>query len=181
MADISKEIKILRDAVYGEEVRGGFISLAEKVNTEATNSATSAKESADAAKAAKTVADTSAANANEKADLADSAAKRATDIAGLVERKLNNGEFIGERGPQGIQGPKGDTGATGPQGLQGPKGDTGPQGPQGKEGAAVITSLNPGFFAMSVNSDGHLIMTHNDNEPQPPLSVEAGRLIYKIS
>lgn len=180
MADINKEIKAFREAVYGEEVRDSMVSLAEKVNTESTNAAASSRESAASAKAAKVVADTAASNANEKADLADSAAKRATDIAGLVERKLNNGEFIGERGPQGIQGIKGDTGATGPQGIQGQKGDTGPQGPQGKEGAAVITSLNPGFFAMSVNSDGHLIMTHNDNEPQPPLSVEAGRLIYKI-
>ena len=49
----------------------------------------------------------------------------------------------GERGPQGPQGTKGDTGpkgATGPQGLQGvqgvqgPKGDTGEQGPQGIQG-----------------------------------------------
>lgn len=41
------------------------------------------------------------------------------------------------QGPQGIQGPKGDTGATGPQGpqgIQGPKGDTGPQGPKGDQG-----------------------------------------------
>ena len=40
-------------------------------------------------------------------------------------------------GPQGIQGPKGDTGAIGPQGLQGPiglTGATGPQGPQGPQG-----------------------------------------------
>ena len=40
-------------------------------------------------------------------------------------------------GPQGIQGPKGDTGAMGPQGLQGPiglTGATGPQGPQGIQG-----------------------------------------------
>ena len=34
MADISKEIKAFQDAVYGEEVRGSMISLAEKVNTE---------------------------------------------------------------------------------------------------------------------------------------------------
>ena len=43
-------------------------------------------------------------------------------------------QLEGLRGPQGIQGPKGDTGAQGKQGIQGPKGDTGPQGPQGKQG-----------------------------------------------
>ena len=36
------------------------------------------------------------------------------------------------KGPQGIQGPKGDTG---PQGIQGPKGDTGPAGPKGETGS----------------------------------------------
>lgn len=41
------------------------------------------------------------------------------------------------QGPTGMQGPKGDTGATGsqgPQGVQGPKGDTGATGPQGPQG-----------------------------------------------
>lgn len=38
MADISKEIKDFREAVYGEDVRDSMISLAEKVNEEAENS-----------------------------------------------------------------------------------------------------------------------------------------------
>ncbi|MED3612704.1 Gly-Xaa-Xaa repeat protein, partial [Bacillus wiedmannii] len=37
-------------------------------------------------------------------------------------------------GPQGIQGPQGNTGATGPQGIQGPQGNTGATGPQGIQG-----------------------------------------------
>ena len=43
----------------------------------------------------------------------------------------------GDTGPAGPQGPAGDPGATGPQGPQGPAGDpgaTGPQGPQGPQG-----------------------------------------------
>jgi Siphovirus ReqiPepy6 Gp37-like protein/Collagen triple helix repeat (20 copies) len=43
-------------------------------------------------------------------------------------------DLQGHVGPQGIQGPKGDTGLTGPQGPQGPKGDTGEQGPRGLTG-----------------------------------------------
>jgi Collagen triple helix repeat (20 copies) len=45
----------------------------------------------------------------------------------------------GATGPQGPQGLKGDTGAigaTGPQGPKGDTGDTGPQGPKGDTGAA---------------------------------------------
>ena len=48
----------------------------------------------------------------------------------------------GAMGPQGIQGPIGLTGAAGPQGIQGPKGDTGaigPQGPQGIQGPIGLT------------------------------------------
>jgi collagen triple helix repeat protein len=40
----------------------------------------------------------------------------------------------GDTGPQGIQGPKGDTGAIGPQGPQGAQGDTGLQGSAGPAG-----------------------------------------------
>ena len=45
------------------------------------------------------------------------------------------------KGPQGIQGPKGDRGIQGPQGPAGPqgeKGDTGPQGPKGDKGATGL-------------------------------------------
>jgi hypothetical protein len=38
------------------------------------------------------------------------------------------------QGPQGLQGPKGDTGAQGPQGLKGDKGNTGATGAQGPAG-----------------------------------------------
>ena len=54
-----------------------------------------------------------------------------------VEKKLQDGSFIGPQGPQGIQGPKGDkgdTGATGPQGLRGEQGPIGPQGEKGLKG-----------------------------------------------
>ena len=43
--------------------------------------------------------------------------------------KLEDGVLNEQVGPQGPQGPKGDTGP------QGPKGDTGPQGPKGETGA----------------------------------------------
>lgn len=55
---------------------------------------------------------------------------------------LPNPEPRNIRGPQGIQGPKGDTGATGPQGPQGAKGDTGATGPQGPQGAKGDTGVS---------------------------------------
>lgn len=64
---------------------------------------------------------------------------------------------------------------------RGEKGDKGDKGDKGEQGYTAVTSLAPGMFAMSVNQDGHLILTHNDNEPTPPFSVKNGHLIYTIS
>ena len=102
---------------------------------------------------------------------ADDAASGAQKVANDVQKKLDNGEFVGaqgpkgekgdtgaqgprgekgdtgERGPQGEtgetgpQGPKGETGAIGPQGSRGETGATGPQGPKGKDGEVTFESL----------------------------------------
>ena len=109
--------------------------------------------------------------ANTAAGKAISAASGAQKVANDVQKKLDNGEFVGaqgpkgekgdtgaqgprgekgdtgERGPQGEtgatgpQGPKGETGAIGPQGPQGETGATGPQGPKGKDGEVTFESL----------------------------------------
>ena len=109
--------------------------------------------------------------ANTAAGKAISAASGAQKVANDVQKKLDNGEFVGaqgpkgekgdtgaqgprgekgdtgERGPQGEtgatgpQGPKGETGEIGPQGPQGETGATGPQGPKGKDGEVTFESL----------------------------------------
>ena len=101
--------------------------------------------------------------ANQAAADAETAADAAQAVADTVQQKLDNGEFIGQPGDKGEKGDKGD------------KGDP------GKDGVAVITKLSPGMFAFSVNAEGHLILTHNDNEPAPPFSIQDGKLIYTIS
>ena len=94
--------------------------------------------------------------ANTATKNADAAAKRADDATNDVQKKLDNGEFVGAQGPKGEkgdagpQGPRGEKGDTGERGKQGEKGDkgepgakgergetgaTGPQGPQGETGA----------------------------------------------
>lgn len=79
--------------------------------------------------------------ANTATKNADAAAKRADDAANDVQKKLDNGEFVGAQGPKGekgdtgAQGPRGEKGDTGERGPQGETGATGPQGPQGETGA----------------------------------------------
>ncbi len=110
-------------------------------------------------------------NTDAAAKRADDAASGAQKIANDVQKKLDNGEFVGaqgpkgekgdtgaqglrgekgdtgERGPQGEtgatgpQGPQGETGAIGPQGPRGETGATGPQGPKGKDGEVTFESL----------------------------------------
>lgn len=84
------------------------------------------------------------------------AGNAAQAVADEVQRRLDNGDFVGPQGPQGekgdpgAKGEKGEKGETGAKGdaftfgdftleqlesLRGPKGDTGATGPQGKEGA----------------------------------------------
>ena len=82
--------------------------------------------------------------ANTATKNADAAAKRADDAANDVQKKLDNGEFVGAQGPKGDtgpQGPQGETGAIGPQGPRGETGATGPQGPKGKDGEVTFESL----------------------------------------
>ena len=67
--------------------------------------------------------------ANTATKNADAAAKRADDAASDVQKKLDNGEFVG------AQGPKGEKGEPGAQGLRGEKGDPGEKGDKGEPGA----------------------------------------------
>lgn len=85
-------------------------------------------------------------------------------VQDMIDRR-DSGEFDGE---------KGDTGPQGPQGIQGP------QGPPGENGTAAVVTLDPGMFALTVNGEGHLILTHNTSDPVPPLKVIDGHLKYVI-
>lgn len=86
MADISREIQDFRDAVYGEEVRGSMISLAEKVNTESTDAKTAAVKSASDAGAA-------ASNASYAVTQANAAVQSANKAAQNIQDKAERGDF----------------------------------------------------------------------------------------
>lgn len=61
----------------------------------------------------------------------------AENLVAEVEKKLADGEFVGEQGPVGPQGPQGEQGIQGEKGEQGEKGaqgETGEQGPKGDKG-----------------------------------------------
>lgn len=83
MADISKELKDFKDAVYGEDVRDSLISLANKLNSAVSGSAAAAANSEANAKASETASKSSetAAKASENAAKSSETAAKASENA----------------------------------------------------------------------------------------------------
>ena len=178
MADIKKEINDFKNAIYGEEVRGSMVSLAEKLNREVEGNTIDAKEAAgnanraaEGANAGAAAAVTAAGNANKAAEGAragaaaavvaagdaNKAAGSATQVANEVQRKLDAGEL------------------TGPQGVQGPQG---PPGPQGSSGVMVCPS---GMFSLYLDpKTGNLYAEYPDGEVPPRFEYDTktGNLYY---
>ena len=68
----------------------------------------------------------------------EQAGNAAQAVADEVQRRLDNGDFVGPKGPQGDRGETGPIGPQGPKGEKGDKGDKGEKGdtgPQGETGA----------------------------------------------
>ena len=103
--------------------------------------------------------------ANTATKNADAAAKRADDAANDVQKKLDNGEFVGAQGPkgekgdpgaQGPKGEKGDPGAKGDKGdpgAPGEKGEKGEKGDPGRDGSPGATGATPRFTVTAVTGE----------------------------
>ena len=82
MADISQEINDFKNAIYGEEVRGSMISLAEKLNTEVESNTTNVNQAVETANTASTAANQAVEDANTTLQAANQAV---TTAAGSAE------------------------------------------------------------------------------------------------
>lgn len=101
---------------------------------------------------------TDADRAEQAAEDAAESAEEAQRIAQSVRDDADAGKFDGAEGRQGPEGPKGE---------------------DGKD--AVITSLDPAYFAMQVKEDGHLYIIRNDGETTPNFAInEDGHLVLLI-
>ena len=68
-------------------------------------------------------------------------------VADEVQRRLDNGDFVGPQGPQGDTGETGPIGPQGPKGEKGDKGDTGAKGEPGKDAVIDATLTQEGAAA----------------------------------
>ena len=75
------------------------------------------------------------------------AGNAAQAVADEVQRRLDNGEFVGPQGPQGDRGETGPVGPQGPKGEKGDKGDTGAKGEPGKDAVIDATLTQEGEAA----------------------------------
>lgn len=111
---------------------------------------------------------------------AETATDRANEVSDRIEQKAQNGDYSASvrvgatvTSEPGTKAAVNNSGTTKDAVLD----FTIPRGMPG-----ISTSLGPGIFEMYVrDSDGHLILRHNDNEPAPALSIVDGHLIYTIS
>lgn len=71
------------------------------------------------------------------------AGNAAQAVADEVQRRLDDGDFVG---PQGPKGDRGETGPIGPQGIKGEKGDKGDKGDQGDTGPQGETGAKGDAF-----------------------------------
>ena len=158
----------------------------DRINDEITTQAEIVQEKAEEATTAAQIATSKAEEAADSAASAASDADRAKEEADRAQNAATVSVGNVTTGAPGSQASVTNSGTASaavldfviPRGDQGPAGPQGPEGPQGNNG--VVTQLDPGMFGMHVDEDGHLILTHNDNEPAPPLSIQDGRLIYSI-
>lgn len=75
------------------------------------------------------------------------AGNAAQAVADEVQRRLDNGDFVGPQGPQGDRGETGPIGPQGPKGEKGDKGDTGAKGEPGKDAVIDATLTQEGEAA----------------------------------
>lgn len=90
MADISTEIAAFQNAVYGEEVRGSMISLAEKLNDVCEDTESTVDSFESSITTAISNANTATANANTARDNANAAATAANNAASSAESAADN-------------------------------------------------------------------------------------------
>ena len=108
-----------------------------------------------------------------------------TDTGAEVTLSLSNGKsttFTLDNGPQGKQGPKGDTGSEGPKGDKGETGSQGPVGPKGDQGVGITSitedtssedgGINTITFALSDGSTQNATVKNGSKGSQGPQGIQ---------
>lgn len=192
MANIDSEISKLKKAIYGEEVRGAFVSAMQKINLTAEEAETAYENLkleyknsilkllyGDAEVAKVTILGSSGSGTDAKEiELQKSSNALQWRYVGDSEwnELISLAEITGPQGEQGIPGPQGPTGPQGEQGvpgIQGEKGETGAQGERGPKGdPGEKGDSGRGITAVTIKTDGHLQINYSDGE-----NIDVGKVV----
>lgn len=81
------------------------------------------------------------------------AGNAAQAVADEVQRRLDNGDFVGPQGPQGEKGDPGAKGDKGEPGAPGARGEKGEKGDPGRDGSPGATGATPRFTVTAVTGE----------------------------
>lgn len=81
------------------------------------------------------------------------AGNAAQAVADEVQRRLDNGDFVGPQGPQGEKGDPGAKGDKGDPGAPGARGEKGENGDPGRDGSPGATGATPRFTVTAVTGE----------------------------
>lgn len=143
--DLTREIREWEEAIYGEEVRSANSRALQKIQSSVNEAIDDVNQSAQNINTTLTDLEPAILRANAAANTANTSAQATDSVRNDIVRRLQAGEF---------------------------KGDKGDRGEKGATGASGITATASGFFTLEVDASGDLYVVTPDGETPPNFEYE---------
>ena len=143
--DLTREIRDWEEAVYGEEVRSANSSALQKIQNSVNEALDDVNQSAQNINTTLSDLEPAIARANAAANTANTSAQAIDSVRNDIVRRLQDGEF---------------------------KGDKGDRGEKGATGASGVTATASGFFTLEVDASGDLYVVTPDGGTPPNFEYE---------
>ena len=143
--DLTREIRDWEEAVYGEEVRSANSRALQKIQNSVNEALDDVNQSAQNINTTLSDLEPAIARANAAANTANTSAQATDSVRNDIVRRLQDGEF---------------------------KGDKGDRGEKGATGASGVTATASGFFTLEVDASGDLYVVTPDGGTPPNFEYE---------
>nr|DAP37301.1 MAG TPA: pulmonary surfactant-associated protein [Caudoviricetes sp.] len=143
--DLTREIRDWEEAVYGEEVRSANSRALQKIQNSVNEAIDDVNQSAQNINTTLSDLEPTIARANAAANTANTSAQATDSVRNDIVRRLQDGEF---------------------------KGDKGDRGEKGATGASGVTATTSGFFTLEVDASGDLYVVTPDGGTPPNFEYE---------
>ena len=143
--DLTREIRDWEEAVYGEEFRSANSRALQKIQNSVNEALNDVNQSAQNINTTLSDLEPAIARANAAANTANTSAQAIDSVRNDIVRRLQDGEF---------------------------KGDKGDRGEKGATGASGVTATASGFFTLEVDASGDLYVVTPDGGTPPNFEYE---------